>query len=153
MNWRAVFSPCYLTWGQSMVEVMKIMVASFARSLTDTATLTAPTPVSGHCWPTPLPETLGPSQASLAQSLLGSLLLSPGSWCTQVSVCALQESVSPVLCKFWQLCGGLMATSSKRAYVLPGSATCRAPAPTAVHCWPIPLLKFWYFYSSFCYIF
>ena len=36
----------------------------------------------------------------------GSLLLSPGSWCTQGSVCALQESVSPVLCKFWQLYGG-----------------------------------------------
>ena len=31
---------------------------------------------------------------------LGSLLLSPGSWCTQGFVCALQESVSPVLWKF-----------------------------------------------------
>ena len=30
-----------------------------------------------------------------------------GSWCTQGFVCALQESVSPVLCKFWQLYGGL----------------------------------------------
>ena len=39
------------------------------------------------------------------QSLVGSLLLSPGFWCTQGSVCALQESVSPVLCKFWQLYG------------------------------------------------
>ena len=44
----------------------------------------------------PLPETPGPSQASLAQSLVGSLLLSPGSWCVQSFVCALQESVSPV---------------------------------------------------------
>ena len=35
------------------------------------------------------------------------LLLSPGSWCAQCSVCALQESVSPVLCKFWQLYGGV----------------------------------------------
>ena len=34
------------------------------------------------------------------KSLLGSLLLSPGSWCIQGFVCALQESVSPVLCKF-----------------------------------------------------
>lgn len=33
-------------------------------------------------------------------SLVGSLLLSPGSWCTQGFVCALQESVTPVLCKF-----------------------------------------------------
>ena len=30
--------------------------------------------------------------------LWGSLLLSPGSWCTQGFVSALQESVSPVLC-------------------------------------------------------
>ena len=38
---------------------------------------------------------------------MGSLLLSPGSWCTQGSVCALRESVSPVLCKVWQLYGGV----------------------------------------------
>ena len=42
---------------------------------------------------------------------MGSLLLSPGCWCTQgfvcVCVCALQESVSPVLCKFWQLYGAV----------------------------------------------
>ena len=42
---------------------------------------------------------------SLGQSLVGSLLLSPWSWCMQGSVCALQDSVSPVLCKFWQLYG------------------------------------------------
>ena len=35
---------------------------------------------------------------------------------------------SPVLCKFWQFCGWLMATSSKRAYAIP-----RAPAPAEVH--------------------
>ena len=39
--------------------------------------------------------------------LWGSLLLSPGSWCSQSFVCALQESVSPVLCKFWWLYGGV----------------------------------------------
>ena len=33
---------------------------------------------------------------SLGQSLVGSLLLSPGFWCTQDFVCALGESVSPV---------------------------------------------------------
>ena len=38
---------------------------------------------------------------------MGSLLLSPGSWCMQAFVCAHQESVSPVLCKFRQLCGGV----------------------------------------------
>ena len=40
--------------------------------------------------------------ASLGQALVGSLLLSPRSWCMGC-VCALPESVSPVLCKFWQI--------------------------------------------------
>ena len=92
------------TWGQTMVEVLKIMVTSFKRSHARTATLSAPSPAAGR--PTPPPETSGHSWASLGQSLVRSLLLSPGSWCTQGSVCALQESVSLVLCKFWQLCVG-----------------------------------------------
>ena len=83
-------------------------------------------------------ETPGHSWASLGQSLVGSLLLSPGSWCIEGSVCALPESISPVLYKFSWLYGGLMATSSKRAYAIPRSTAPRAPAPTAVHCWPIP---------------
>ena len=56
---------------------------------------------AGHCRPTPTPETPGHSQASLAQSLVQSLLLSSGSWCAQSFVYALQESVSPILWKFW----------------------------------------------------
>ena len=57
-------------------------------------------PEAGHCRPTHPPETSGHSQAGLGQSLVGSLLHSPGSWCAQGFVCFLQESVSPVLCKF-----------------------------------------------------
>ena len=90
-----------------MVEVMKIMATSFRRSHARTAALNAPNPVAGHHQPTPPPETPGHSQASLGQSLVGSLLLSPGSWCTQGFACALQESVSPVLCKFWWFYGGV----------------------------------------------
>ena len=48
----------------------------------------------------PPPETPRHSQASLTQSLVGTLVLSPGSWCAQSFVCALQESVSPILYKF-----------------------------------------------------
>ena len=59
-----------------------------------------PDPAAGHRRPTPLPETPGHSQASLGQSLSGSLLLSPGSRCAQSFVYPLQVSVSPVLCKF-----------------------------------------------------
>ena len=53
-----------------------------------------------NCQPMPPPETPRHSQAGLGQSLVGSLLLSPRSWCTKVFVCALQESVSAVLWKF-----------------------------------------------------
>ena len=68
-------------------------------------------PAAGHCRLTPVLETPGHSQASLAQSLVGTLLLSPGSWCTQGFVCALQESVSPVL---WKLCYQIPLASNVR---------------------------------------
>ena len=53
----------------------------------------------------PLLDTPEHSQASLDQSIVESLLLSSEFWCAQGFVCALQESVSPVLCKFWWLFG------------------------------------------------
>ena len=59
-------------------------------------------------------------------------------WCSQGSVCALAVSVAPILCESWRPYGGLMATSSKRAYATPRSAAPRASAPTAVHCWLAP---------------
>ena len=89
------------------MEVMKVMVTSFKRSCVGIATLSAPSPAAGHCRPMPLPETPGYSWVSLGQSLAGSLLLPPGSWCTQGFVRVLTESVSPVLCKFWQFYGGV----------------------------------------------
>ena len=79
---------------------MKIMATSFKRALS------ALDPAAGHHPPTTSAGTPGQLRASLGQSLVGSLLLSSGSWCAQGFVCALQESVSPVLCKFWQLYGG-----------------------------------------------
>ena len=104
------------------------------RSHACTAALSAPNPVAGHSRLMPPPETPGHSRANLGQSLVGSLLLSPGSWCTQGSVCALQESVSPVLCKFWQLYGGINGDLSKAAYAIPRFTALRDPAPAAVHC-------------------
>ena len=102
--------------------------------LVDLKALSALNLAAGHHQPRPLLETPRHSQASLGQSLVGSLLLSPGSWCTQVSVRALQESVSSVLCKFWGSMLGLMATSSSGAYVIPRSTAARAPGPVAGHC-------------------
>ena len=71
-------SPCYMTWGLTMVEVMKIMASSFKRSHACTAACSAPSATAGHHRPTPPPETPGHSRASLGQSLVGSLLLGPG---------------------------------------------------------------------------
>ena len=50
-------------------------------------------------------ETPGHSWASLGPSLVGSLLLSPGSWYTQGSV--VPRIYFPILCKFWWLYGGV----------------------------------------------
>ena len=61
---------------------------------------------AGHHWFMPLLETPGHSRASLGQSLLGSPLLSPGSWCTRFCLCP-PRAYFPVLCKFWQLYGGV----------------------------------------------
>ena len=79
-----------------MVDVMKTVETSFKRPHACTAAVSAPDPSAEHSQPTPLPETPGHSWASLGQPLVGSLLLSPGFWCSQGSVCALQEPVSPV---------------------------------------------------------
>ena len=122
------------TWGLTIVEVMKIMVTSFKRSHACTATLRAPNPAAGHHRPIPLLETPGHSLASLRLSLVGSLLLSRGSYYTQGSVCALQESVSQSCVSSGRSMMGLMLTSSKRAYAIPKSAAPRAPVPVAVHC-------------------
>ena len=127
------------TRGQTVVEAVKIMVTSFKRSHTRSATLHAPNPAAGHCWPMPLPETPGHSRVSLSQSVMGSVMLSPGSWCTQVSICILQEAVSQSCVSSGSSIVGLIATSSKRA--IPRSATPRAAAPAAVHCWPVPPQK------------
>ena len=93
-----------------MVEVMKIMVTSFKRfkrSHAHTAARSAPNPGAGH---SDQLASAGDSWTLMGKSgsvSLGSLFLSPGSWCTQAFVCTLQESVSPVLCKFWWLYGGV----------------------------------------------
>ena len=89
-----------------MVAVMKIMVTSFKRSCAHTASFNAPNLAAGHHRPTPPLETPGHSWASLDQSLVGSLLLSPASWHTQGFVCILhslfpQSCVSSVIKSHW----------------------------------------------------
>ena len=51
-GWSCVPSLLF-TLGQTVVEVMKIMVTSFKRSHAGTATLSASDPAAGHRHPTP----------------------------------------------------------------------------------------------------
>ena len=92
------------------------------------ATFRASDPTAGHCWPMPLPETPGHSLASLGQSLVGSLLLTPGSWFKVLFVPS--KSLFPQSCVSSGISMvGLMATSSKRAYAIPRCAAPRTPSP------------------------
>ena len=63
------------------------------------------------------------SQASLAQPLVGSLVLSLGSRCPEGFVCALQESLFP---RLWKFCNQILLTFTVR---FPGDsqALCRIP--------------------------
>ena len=112
-----MFSPCYWTWGQTMVEVMKIMLPFFKRSHAHTAVLSA----------------LTLQQATTVPGLHQRLLDTHG-----------QVWVSPLWCPFLldpgahrfclcpaRVCSGgsivrLMVTSSKRAYAIPRSAAPKA---------------------------
>ena len=131
------------------------MATSFKRFHARTAALSAPDPVASHCGHTPLPETPGHSRANLGQSLVGSLLLSSGSWCTQGSVFALQESVSPVLCKFWQLYAGINGNFLKEGVCYALVCYIQSPCPCGR-----PLLTHTFtgdtqtqFWLSFCVVF
>ena len=94
------------TWGQTILEVMRIMAKSFKSSHAHTATVSAPNPAAGHGWPTSLLETPGHSRASLGQSLVVPLLLSLGPSAHKV-LFVLQRVCFPGLCTFWQLYGGV----------------------------------------------
>ena len=136
------FPPCCLTWGQTMLELMKISVTtSISSSKGPIHTLLQSVcshSAASHCQPTPLPEIPGHSWASLGQALVDSLLLSPGSWYAKCFICSFQEPVSQSRVSSGGSMVGLMVTSSKRAYAIPRSAVPRSPAPEAVHCWPVP---------------
>ena len=136
-NGEAVFPPCYLTWGQTMVEVMTIKLTSFKRSNASTATLNAPDPAAGHGWPTPPSETPGHSQASLGQFLAGSLLFFLGP-SMHSFICALPESVSPVLCTYilmalWWVNGDLLQEGLCHAQLSCTQNPCPHSSPLLTH--------------------
>ena len=100
---KVVFPPCCLTWGQTMVQLMKIMVTSLKISHACTVALSAPKPTASHRWPSLCWRLLDTHGQVWVTLFWRSLFLSLWSQCTQGFVCALQESVSPVLC--WWLHG------------------------------------------------
>ena len=92
-------------------QVMKIIATSFKRSHACTTALNLPNPRAGHGQPTPLPETPEHSQASLGHLLWGHCSFLLGSGAHKVlfvpSKSLFPKSPPRVLCKFWQLFGGV----------------------------------------------
>ena len=110
---------------------MKIMVTSLKRSHACTATVHAPNPAADHHH-----ASTRDSRTPTGKSAVGSLLLSPGSWCTRF--CLPSKTISQSYRSSGSSMVGLMVTSSKRAYTIPMSATPRALVPAVDHCRPIP---------------
>ena len=119
------------TWGQTLVEVMKIMVTSFKNPMHVLLHSVSPTLQQATTSPH-LHWRLLDTHRQVWISLLLSLLLSPPSWCTRFCLCP-PRVYFPVLSSGSSMMG-LTATSSKRAYAIPKSAAPRASVPVAVHC-------------------
>ena len=126
--------PFYLTCGQSVVEVMKIMVTSLKKSHACTATLSAPTLQQATanpclCWR--LLETHRQVWVSLFWGHC-SFLMGPGE---HKVLFVPSKSLFPQSCvSSGGSMVGLIVTSSKRSSAIPKSAAPRAPAPVAAHC-------------------
>ena len=102
----AVFPPCYLTWVQTMVEVMKIMATSFKRSQACTAVLRVPSLQQAPANPRLHWRLLDTHGQVLVRLLWGhcTFLLGPGA---QKVLFVRSKSVSTVLCKLWWLYAGV----------------------------------------------
>ena len=105
------------------------MATAFKRSPARTDTLSAPTLKQATTNPRLCWRVLDTHRQVWVSLLWGhcSFLLGPGSH--KVLFVPSKESVSPVLCMFWELYDGLMATTSKRAYAIPKSAAPSALSP------------------------
>ena len=131
---RAVFPPCCLASGHTMVEVMKAMATSFRRPPACAAALSAPTLQQATADP------------RLCQRLLGTrrqVWVSPfrGHCSFLLGASVYMALFVPSKSQFPQSCVssggsmvGLMVTSSKRAYAIPRSAAPRALPAAVGHC-------------------
>ena len=124
-GWRFVPSLLF-TWGQTMVEVMKTIVTSLKMSHACPATLSDPNPAAATtdpCLCLRLSDTHGQVWLSLLWGHC-SFLLGPG---THKVLFVPSKCLFPSPVEVWQLYGGFMVTSSRRAYAIPKSAAPRAP--------------------------
>ena len=128
----AVFLPCYLTWGQTMVEVKWRLRRPLSKG-SMRALLHSVSPIlqqaTADLPPCQDPWTL---TGKSSQSLVGSLLLSPGPGVHKVLFVPFNSLFPQSRVSSLGSTLGLKVTSSKRAY-----AISRAPTPAAVHCWPV----------------
>ena len=110
----AVFPPCCLA-------------PSFKMSHVCTTACNAFDPAASHCQSTPLSETSGHSWACLSQFLVWSTPPFPGVWYSQGFLVP-SKSLFPQSCvSSGGSMVGLIATSSKRTYAIPRSATEQSP--------------------------
>ena len=132
-GWGCVASLLF-TWGQTMVEIMKIMVTSFKRSHACTLHSVPPALQQGTDDPRLRQRLLDTHRQVWVSLLWGhcSFLLGPG-------VCKVLFVPSKSL--FLQSCVssggsvvGLRVTSSKCTCAIPRSIAPRSPAPAAIHC-------------------
>ena len=132
----AVFPPCYLTWGQPMVEVMKITVASSKGPMQALLYSVPPTLQKASVEPRLHQRLLATHRQVWVNLLLGHcsflLVLVFTRFCLCPPSVFPQSSVSSGSSMV-----GLMATSSKRAYAIPKSAAPSAASSAAVNCWPV----------------
>ena len=134
----AVFPPSCLTWGQTMVEVMKKMETSFQRSC-----MHCWTQCPGLCSRPPLTHTSAVDSWTLPGKS-GSVscgVIDPFSWVlVHTRFCSSSKSLFPWSCVSpGGSLVGLKVTSSKRAYAIPRSAAPRVHTPIIGHSWYVPL--------------
>ena len=123
------------TWVQTMVEVMKIMRINLLQKIPSCiATLTAPNPAASYHRPMLSLETPGHFRVNLGHSLVGVTV--PFSWVlvhTRFCLCP-PRVYFPVLCKFWQLYGGVNGDLLQEGLCHTQVCCTQSPIPVAVHC-------------------
>ena len=131
-GWSCVPSMLF-TWGQTVVEVMKIMVTSFNRShaLLHSVPPTLKQATIDLCLHQRLLDTHGQVWVSLSW---GHCPWLPGPHAHKVFFVPSKSLFPQSFVSSGSSMVRLMATSSKRAYATPRSTAPRAPAPAEVYC-------------------